>query len=439
MAFHENVVSCRRGALRVAAVLTAILLLAVPAVAQVVPGSKPNPKLRPRRTGIVTDLREKNFGTIDAPQFEEYFNDYFLQQFAQTPESRSLGELRIELRNQYFGTGRSGPPYTRLNELTFAFMRAILAGDFDMDIKYNAMMVIADLNESEGDIGAKPKPYSPALDLMIKVYRSPKAPDFLRIPALLGITRHAELHSSYPMSATQRETIMRAMVDLLNERKPPENRNAEAQAWLRRMAAQILGNMGEPGMAANGTDIAKLLWATMRDAKDDNPWSVRFAAAQALGDLKLPTGEKLDVQGMCVDALDLLTSFAKAEVAQAKEDGTEPNRRRLWTAYTNVKSILAGQSGKPGLLAALPEAKRDALLTPMRTVFAALQKVLDKNPVPLTELLAILDKLEGVYKQFRKGAGIAAPAAEGRPRVEDRSAGAVTPVQASPVPAAPLR
>lgn len=440
MAFHAKFVRSRLGVLRVMAVIAALLLLELPALAQVVPGAKPpNTKLRGRRQGVVVDLREKNFGTLDASQFEEYFNDYYLQQFVQPADTRTrtLGELRIELRNQYLGTGRSGPPYNRLADMTFSFMQAILRGDFDMEIKYNAMMMIGDLNESEGDIaqGTKPKPYSKALDLMIRVYRSPKAPDYLRVPALLGIMRHAELHSSSPMTAEQRDLVLHAMADLLNEKAAPENRTAEAQAWLRRLAAQILGNMGEPGFAGGSTEIVKLLWNTMRDSKPDNPWSVRFSAALALPDIKLPASAKLDVQGMCMDAIELFNSFAKSEVEQAREENTDPNRRRLWAAYFNVKSALAGVSGKPGLIASLPESKRDEMLTPLRKLFSDLQKVLDKDPIRATELLAVIEKLQAIVKQFRKGTPVVAPDSGGRPKNEENPAGEAVPVNASPVPA----
>jgi hypothetical protein len=341
-------------------------------------------------------------------------------------KDKNLAELRAELRVRFFGAGKSGAPYNRLNELTFTMMKAIIAGDFPISVKYNAMLVIGELNETEFDaaVGAKLKPLPKALDFMIKVVqsKSSKVPDYLRVPALLGILRHAEIHPTQPMPPDLRPAVTKTLLELLAQKTPPDNRTPEAQAWLRRLAAEALGSMGEPGLEG-GAEVLSALAATVKDA--NNPPSVRCAAAQAFGEMKLPNN--VDTSGLCIDVLALLDMASKKEIALAKEEQTELNRRRLATCLASVRIAIYGPDAKRGLQVGVPEEKQE-LVKKIRTNLIAMIKLLDKGTVKPSELQVLVTNLEEIIKTYGKGAAIPGPGP-----VAAAPAAAAPPVRGKPV------
>jgi len=197
-----NLLTCTRLARAVVLAAASMLVPCKPVEAQVAPGTNANIKMRALTSAVVQDLVAKNFAALDEATFTAYFTDYYLQQFAQpdvhgATDKLPLNKLRIQLRISFFGKGKSGEPYDRLNALTFQMMREIIEKDHPIDVKYNAMLVIGDLNETELDVAAGTKlvPYSKAFDYMTRVINSRDVPDELRSAAVLGLKRQAEIDS----------------------------------------------------------------------------------------------------------------------------------------------------------------------------------------------------------------------------------------------------
>ncbi len=308
-------------------------------------------------------------------------------------------------------------------------MKDIISGDFPISVKYNAMLVIGDLNESEFDaaVNTKLKPLPDALKFMTRVVqsKSPKVPDSLRVPALLGILRHAEIHPNQPMPGPEpRQTVMKTLLDLLAQQTPPDNRAPEAQAWLRRLAAQALGSMGEPGLEG-GTEVLSALATTLKDSK--NPLSVRCAAAQAFGEMKLPNN--VDMTGLCLDVVALQVAACKQEIAWAKAEQTDPNRRRLATFTYSTRIGIFGPDGKHGVSAGVSENNKE-MVGKIKTNYILMIKMLDKEPVKPSELQTLVNNFEEIIKVYGKGAAIAAPPAGGKPsaRTGEASRRAIAPV-----------
>ena len=115
-----------------------------------------------------------NAQKLDQEQlFDDYFKKYFFPQFTSTSPGThdNLPLLRKNLRS-FLTYGKSGPPHEQLNKLTLAAMKNIVEGKYDLAIKYNAMLVIGDLNEIDGP--GKPKPYGPAFNELAKSLRCPR-------------------------------------------------------------------------------------------------------------------------------------------------------------------------------------------------------------------------------------------------------------------------
>jgi hypothetical protein len=432
MSVSAKLVACKRVAIVLVASLVIFAALCAESRAQLCdPTKTPNPRLKGMIARVVTDLRNQAFGSTTRAQFDEYFTDYQLLFLAQPPEENAnkLPEVRRDLRTKYFLQGKSGAPYNRLNELAFDMAKEIIKGQFSEQIKYNAMMVIADLNEQEADLNARlpAKPLADATRYMLVAVKSPRVPDYLRVPALLGLQRHVESNSSFPIPSDAREQLIRSMIDLAGQQKPAANRTPEAQAWLRRLAIQILGTLGESGVQG-GSEVVDAVVSTVRDP--NNLLSVRCAAAQALGEVKLPAAN-LKAGKIANELGALADTVTKAELAFAKEQGGVPNRRRLKALYFNILTGI-GLDEKRGIGAiATTDAERESIKT-IRNSLVALIKYLDAEKVTSKDLQQKAEPLEK-FKGSGKGPA-AAPAlapASPAPAAAVPAAGAVKPLGAA--------
>ncbi len=400
-------------AIALALLLSPATLRAQAAAALPDPTRPPNSKLASLKGDVTAALRNKKFEPVSIEQFDEYFNDYLLLQFAEP--SSSPNKIRADLRSKYFMQGRSGAPYARLNTLVFNMMKSIIITKFPPEpkyyaVKYNAMLVIGELNEQESDAVAKApaKPLPEALEYMLKMVRNPKVPDYLRVPALTGIESHAKSNSDVALAPEARANLIKTMLDLLNQQTPPANRTADAQVELRRKAAMILGELGEAGTGGN-TEIVDALAATLRNIK--NPPSLRCGAAEAIGGLRLPGGGRVDTGTLIHDLVDLATTVCRAEVKFSEANEIPPNRRRLASTLYSVKRGTFGLDGNHGVAAAASEEQRDLITQVRISLMALIKKVSESKDLTATELakLAPLQNLEKAVKGLGKSAVTAGP------------------------------
>ena len=149
------------------------------------------------------------------------------------------------------------------------------SGSFPPASRLNAMLLIADLNTTEGR-RTKPKPSAKAAAFMTAVVGSKKYPQYLRIAALNGLRRHAAC------DAIRSSKTLQAVVIILKE-APTSDLQPEALIWQRRLAIETLGLMKTPVVAKH---VAPIL------LDKDEPLELRCAAAEALGRLKFPAGNK---------------------------------------------------------------------------------------------------------------------------------------------------
>ncbi len=415
------------------------------------PFATPNPKLRTQVKIVVDALTSESFSDNEKAVFDAFFNDYFLLQFAEPrfadPESKiSLAELRRGMKGRFFGSGKKGPVYDHLHDLTFAMMKAIIKARFPDDpkydtvrcnaLRYNAMLMIGDLNKEEAPpSGGKPRPSLDALQYMLTVVDVPKAPEYLRVPALLGIERQATCYAEHPLPPDKLQPLVKSMLTLLKQRDPGPNRTAEAQSWLRRMAAQILGLIGSPGVNG-GDEVATALASEMRDPK--NLISLRCACAAAFSEMKFTGSEKINTADVALDMSLLAYEILKQEEVWAEANDVEPNRRRLKLALGYIADGLVGHGAKHGIYADLsPPASKESLKELVKTVYRA-SKLADTASLSTKDLAKKREDLEKSLKDpnlprkvaLPKIAPLAAPESEPKSKSRDRNAAGDGPLAA---------
>jgi len=263
---------------------------------------------------------------------DEWYLSYFLPSFT-SPENRSeLPELRNTLLNKDLRPAKQAAAIAYLRGQVMRYMAAYAQSrgkyNFHPVVRYNAMLVIGDLNLVE--YGARyannqkayvPEPLPEALDLLISEYKSPTQIDAVRVAALVGLDRHAKLDLGRPaerrISGPKKKVIVDEMIALLNA-APPATRSPEGHTWMQRRAVDILAVLGMVGAypAANGA-LEKIV------ADKDAPISLRCTASEALAQW-VPTSNKIDASAVsrnlgliavkaCKDELDRIAALVTQE------------------------------------------------------------------------------------------------------------------------------
>jgi hypothetical protein len=174
--------------------------------------------------------------------------------------------------------------------------------------RYNALLMIGDLNEREMQISGRTVtpavPYAPARESLLKVVESDDAQE-MKIGALVGLARHARLAAAAGGNPDAR--LLKPFVDVLKQKEPAAGESADGLLWAQRIAIDALGDIGLPG-------AVQLLEPILSDVTA--PMLLRCTAADALG--RLDFGQPGGNAGN-VDHAALLKALRQVAVAALNE------------------------------------------------------------------------------------------------------------------------
>ncbi len=164
-----------------------------------------------------------------------------------------------------------------LRDRVFYYGKQLAAGDFHPACRYNALLILGMLNETEtrrvGLETIPAVPYPSARQYLLQVLSSSQD-DSLQIAALIGLQRHAKLLAA---AGGMDNALVRPLVDILRTSQPAASSSADALHWKQRLCVETLGAMGQPGAAPLLEPIV---------TNDQLPLSLRCAAAMAVGQLE---------------------------------------------------------------------------------------------------------------------------------------------------------
>lgn len=260
--------------------------------------------------------------------FDKYFTLYLFPLMTQYDEKSlaNLPKMRAQFYRNYIQQARSQEVHDHVVQLTFRSMRDLVTKDYHPAVRYNAMLMIGDLNSKEAvftGTASVPLPYAAALDFMLAQLKDPNQIDAVRVAALIGIARHTDMnaHSQQQYPATVRQDLIKQIAPLAMDKKVPADRSPEGHAWLRGRAVEILAALGQPEYEP---PVAQTLLTIVSDSKE--PLDLRFAAAQGLGRLNLRTAATLRGEEIARKLADLAVEAARdqlamldAEIAEEKE------------------------------------------------------------------------------------------------------------------------
>jgi hypothetical protein len=265
--------------------------------------------------------------------FDTYFEKFF-QQFEKPVRGNGLDDLprlRKDLKG-YFREARNREANTQLADLTMKnakrFLREKYQAEHDAAIKINAMLIIAELNDLDGN-----KPSPKALPILLNAFsKAPK--DYFKVAALVGLDRYAAANAIPPASAAE---LSKQLLDLVNQKQPPAGRTSAAHDYMRRSATRVLTSMGSPGP---NNAVVQAFEAIVADPSAR--LMLRCEIAQFIGQLKYTSAAKVDFQALANTLGHQAADICLSELDAAKTEKRPPSRRRIVYALSSSKDALSG-------------------------------------------------------------------------------------------------
>ncbi len=260
--------------------------------------------------------------------FDSWFTRYFFPLMTDPKELGNIAEMRQEFFKKYYSTIKNDVQgqqvRDRLNGLTLNFMKnlAIVTprGEFHPAVRYNAMLIIGDLDsrgaETQGG-GSPADPWNDALVVLKDELVSDKQIDAVRVAALIGINRHAEFNRYRPAGRRIPDAsiavLIKPILDIANAKEPPAGRTPAGHNWMRRQAVEILSHFGAVRPIGEvATAINNIV------ADPDEPLSLRCAAAQAQGRLLNPVADGTTAEAQSQQLARLATECLIADLTDLR-------------------------------------------------------------------------------------------------------------------------
>jgi hypothetical protein len=325
----------------------------------------------------------------DKATIDGYLNADFFRHFARPAGGGvKLPELRKDYGNMVRGVGRT-PAHDYLNAVAFKYAEMVVRGSADFFppvSKYNAMLLIADLNES--DVPGAIKPYLPAVQTLGRTLAAPASDyDYLKVAALIGFTRMAEEKALPPNYVTP---ISGLLLKILADADPPAGESASAHNFMRRSAARALAAIGSPGPNNQVvTDMRTIV------ADPNARLTMRCEMAQYIGQLRIPPDANVDYKDLANLIGHLTVDICDQEILRATEEKREPSRAIFMYALRTADTALGGLSDS-----ANKDPEASSFISKLRSKVSKLHGQLDdvsKTPDP-----KVLETVEPALEEIRE-------------------------------------
>jgi hypothetical protein len=263
---------------------------------------------------VATIIRDAQAPNADAQKIlTDFFMRYLYPSMTAYEDPVALGELakkREDLFQRYINAAKS--PQTRdfLNTNTLKAMTAIAKGNFHPAVRYNAALILGQLDVQPG---AKPLPAGTEAVLAFlenDQFNNVPVPTAVQIAALVSLQRHVRLGVDPPVA----ERITKAALAIANREEIPEDATTKSYGWVRRQAAAVLAVQFEKGLTP---PVFNAYVRLIRDKKADI--DDRCGVAQLLRPSMFQGAQGLAAPDMAVALGELAREVLEIEAEEAEE------------------------------------------------------------------------------------------------------------------------
>jgi len=262
-------------------------------------------QLEARVGAILRDTQAPNLEGLKA--LDEYFRDYYYIGMTNTDPLAlgQLGEKRVDLFRRYINAAKSPAARDHLIGLTLKSMTSIAKGQFHPAVRYNAALIIGQLDQQPGV-----KPLPAATDALVTLLESDQVSTPVKSAALVGLQRHTALGVEPPLA----ERITTAALAMANRAEPPEDVTPRVYGWIKRQAAQVLANQFAKGVTP---PVHSAFVAMISDEKSD--LDDRCGAAGLLVPTMYANAQGIDAEAMTTALGRLAREVLEIESEDAEE------------------------------------------------------------------------------------------------------------------------
>lgn len=261
--------------------------------------------------GFTSALRNPTgLGTSQADVESYLKNIYFPSMTLYTADAlKDLGKRREQLFKQLPAVTNAASR-DLINEMIFTYARGMARGNFHPAVRYNAVLMLGDLDQQLPSGTTPPIPMAKATQELLELvekdeFNKVPVPESVKLGALIGLERQ----SRYGIDPSLNQRMTAAMIKVAGS-PTPEDVDNDVHDWVRRTAAQVLANQGKQGPTK---EVQAALTALIADKKVD--LDERCNAAAALKRITYPANADIDgndaVDAMALLALDVVSEAAK--------------------------------------------------------------------------------------------------------------------------------
>ncbi len=226
-----------------------------------------------------------------------------------------------------------------VDQIALPQMQLFLQENFHPAVKYNAMLIIGQLNSqvvvtNEGR--SVPAPLPAALTLMVDAIKAGPPTDAILLASWIGVLRHVRLDRiNQQIAANDIVAITGEAMKLLNQTTPPANRSAGGQVWLQRRAIDVLAMIGQ-----DDQKILPKIISIMQDEKA--AMSLRLTAARALKYFNYSPSTQVPVESTSNALGTLIVRICRNEIDRVDQE-------KALAALQEASGVSAGEGDMGGM------------------------------------------------------------------------------------------
>ncbi len=197
------------------------------------------------RAAATSALRDATNYQAKKQSVQQYFTQvYFPGMTNVAPASLGLLEKKREVLLRTLRSSKVPAAQKQITELTFKAMHRIARGNYHPAVRYNAVLILGDLDRKVAGSGSgatPPVPLADATQSLLEILGSDRfegvpVPASLKLGALVGLERHAR----FGIDQEDAEKLTRLALNLVAQEKPFEDVTLEVHHWMKCQAAGVL-------------------------------------------------------------------------------------------------------------------------------------------------------------------------------------------------------
>ena len=263
---------------------------------------------------VATSIRDAQPPNAAAQKvLEDFFMRHLYPSMTLYEDPVALGQLaekREQLFQRYINQAKSPQARDFLITNTLTAMNAIAKGNFHPAVRYNAALILGQLDAQPGV-----KPLPAGTDAMLAFLENDQfnnipVPTAVQVAALVSLQRHVRLGVEPAVA----ERITKTALSVANREELPEDASTKAYGWVRRQAATVLAIQYENGLTP---PVFQTFVRLIRDKKADI--DDRCGVAQLLRPEMFKDAQGLSPPDMAVALGELARDVLEIEAEDAQE------------------------------------------------------------------------------------------------------------------------